>query len=143
MRLTLNTLPSFASDFIKNLPKEKSDNAYIVGLKGDLGAGKTTFVQAVAKEFGITERVTSPTFVVVKTYPIDRPPFKRLVHADLYRMHSTDSDTVGWGEYIKNGENLIFAEWSERVPGGIPPETPTLSFSVVDENTRDIVWIKK
>ncbi|TAJ15182.1 tRNA (adenosine(37)-N6)-threonylcarbamoyltransferase complex ATPase subunit type 1 TsaE [Patescibacteria group bacterium] len=142
MQVTLDTLPSFVSDFVRNFPKGKLGNAYVVGLKGDLGAGKTTFVQAVAKELGVTERVTSPTFVVVKTYAIDTPPFKRLVHADLYRMHSNDTDTIGWSEYVKNGENIILAEWSDRVPGGIPLETPILSFSVVDEDTREIVWMK-
>src|SRR3989344_8238961 len=76
------------------------NEATVVGLSGDLGAGKTTFTQAVARALGIRERVTSPTFVIMKIYALPRKwqgfplpkskgnPFcswKRLVHIDCYR----------------------------------------------------------
>ncbi|MDH5442593.1 MAG: tRNA (adenosine(37)-N6)-threonylcarbamoyltransferase complex ATPase subunit type 1 TsaE [Candidatus Nomurabacteria bacterium] len=66
---SLDELLQFASEFIANL-KPNSDNATVIALQGDLGAGKTTFTQMVAGELGVTETVNSPTFVIIKKYPI-------------------------------------------------------------------------
>lgn len=136
MEISLSTLPAYARAFVENLPRQKQEAAYVVGLEGELGSGKTTFVQEVARIFGIEGRVTSPTFVVLKMYPIDRAPFKRLVHVDLYRLHTDDPDTIGWSEYVKDPENLILAEWPLRIHGGIPKGTRVLSFSVLGEDRR-------
>lgn len=136
MEISLDTLPAYARTFVESIPKEKQQVAYVVGLEGELGAGKTTFVQEVARIFGIEGRVTSPTFVVLKTYPIEHGSFKRLVHADLYRLHQDDPDTIGWSEYVKDPENLILAEWPFRIHGGIPKGIRVLSFSVLGEDRR-------
>lgn len=139
MNVSLTELPRFAKKFVARLPQFSQQRAHIVGLSGELGAGKTAFVQEVAKALGVEHPVTSPTFILVRTYPIERPPFKHLIHIDAYRLSPTDKDTFGWKEYMKNPENLIFVEWPEHLPGGIPERTPTLSFTVLGENMRQIV----
>ncbi len=68
MDLTLEGLATFAKEFVATLPQRPGASALVVGLKGDLGAGKTAFVQAVAREMGVKESVTSPTFVIAQSY---------------------------------------------------------------------------
>lgn len=138
MDVELKDLPGFAKQFVESLPKELGTKAYIVGLLGELGAGKTAFVQEVSKRLGITRSVTSPTFVIAQTYTINYQPFERLVHIDAYRLESKESDTIGWRDFLNDPKNLILVEWADRAPGGIPAGTHTLTFTVVGENVRDI-----
>ncbi|MES2014811.1 MAG: tRNA (adenosine(37)-N6)-threonylcarbamoyltransferase complex ATPase subunit type 1 TsaE [Patescibacteria group bacterium] len=137
MEVTRSDLSTFAKEFVATLPKETGTGAYVVGLSGELGAGKTAFVQEVAKVLGVTEAVTSPTFIIVRTHAIDHPPFKRLVHIDAYRLEKSDAGTIGWDDYMHNSENLILMEWPERLPGA-PEFDARLAFSVVSEQVRDI-----
>ncbi|MES2134719.1 MAG: tRNA (adenosine(37)-N6)-threonylcarbamoyltransferase complex ATPase subunit type 1 TsaE [Patescibacteria group bacterium] len=140
MKVTLEELPEYARKFVEGLPKHHRQGAYIVGLCGELGAGKTAFTKEVAKALGIESAVTSPTFPIVQVYPmpIPHPPFKKLVHVDAYRLESADTDTVGWKEYIGEPENLILVEWPERVPGGMQPGLHCLDFEVLSENEREL-----
>ena len=138
MKVSLTGLSDFAKKFLAELPKTETDSAHIVGLSGELGAGKTAFVQEVAKALGLSAPVTSPTFILARVYPINRPPFSRLVHIDAYRLSAEEKDTFGWGEYAKNPKNLIFAEWPERLPGGVPKGARVLRFAVTGEETREI-----
>ncbi len=138
MRVFLNTLPEYARQFVEHLPTEVGKKAYIVGLSGELGAGKTAFVQEAAKALGVLDPVTSPTFIIVRTHEINRPPFKRLIHIDAYRLDPGHPDTIGWGHYASDPENLILAEWPERLPGGTPGGVQSLEFRVLSENEREI-----
>lgn len=91
-------------------------------LEGDLGAGKTTFVQALARAFGITRAVTSPTFVLANTYPI--PAGGRLVHFDLYRLASPEGlYDLGFTEALEAGDRLA-VEWPCRAARVIDAEAP-------------------
>ncbi len=136
MEVSLGELPGFAKDFAASLPKTLGEKAYIVGLSGELGAGKTAFVQEVAKALGAAQVPTSPTFVIVQTYALSKGPFARLVHMDAYRLKPSDTDTIGWEAYAANPENLILAEWPEHLPGGMPPGARRISFTVTDDTTR-------
>ena len=138
MKVTLEELPAYAKGFVESLPKELGTKAYVVGLLGELGAGKTAFVQEVAKLLGIARSVTSPTFVIAQIYTINHQAFERLVHIDAYRLDSGESDTIGWKDFLNDPKNLIFVEWADRAPGGIPTGTHILDFTVVGENVRNI-----
>ena len=95
--------------------------ATIVALSGDLGAGKTTFVQGIARALGVTETVTSPTFVLEKIYPLVDQSFARLIHIDAYRLNSADElHALGWDDIIADRENLVLVEWPEKVADAIP-----------------------
>lgn len=120
--------------------------ATIVCLKGDLGAGKTTFTQAVAKIMGVSETVTSPTFVIEKIYELANQSkgFNHLIHIDTYRLASADElAKLGFTEIINDPANLIFIEWPERVKTLLADrEVNLISFSHVNETTRSIHFEK-
>ena len=127
----------YAAAFVRTL--ERGPKATIVALKGDLGTGKTTFVQSAAKALGITESVTSPTFVIQKTYPLVGQKFARLVHIDAYRLKDAhELEVLGWAEAVSNAESLIFIEWPERVEGALPKGAIEFHLQFIDENTRGV-----
>jgi len=102
----------------KGNPKQ---GALVVGLRGDLGAGKTTFFQAIAKHLGIKDKVISPTFVIMKKYPLKNKKYNFLFHLDAYRLkNEKELLNLGWEEIVKNNKNLIFIEWPENVEKIIP-----------------------
>ncbi len=111
-----------------------SKNAVVVTLSGELGAGKTTFVQGVAKALGVGESVMSPTFVIEKIYKPERQKFQRLIHIDAYRIKSAqDLEVLGWKELLADTGNIIVLEWPERVEGAIPTDAIRIKFDIVDD----------
>lgn len=98
--------------------------ATVVGLSGDLGAGKTTLVQGIAKTLGITETVTSPTFVIAKWYETNVTEWKTLIHIDAYRIEAEEElIPLGWEEMLNTPETLIVVEWPEKIATAVPPYT--------------------
>ena len=85
---SLSDTEKIAKDFIEKISLGVYDTALVVGLYGDLGSGKTTFTQDVAKLFNIREDITSPTFVIEKMYDISTGDFKKFIHVDAYRLES-------------------------------------------------------
>ena len=118
---TLGELEAEAARFVQTL-SPRDEGATLVTLSGELGAGKTAFVKAVAKAFGIEEVVNSPTFVLEKIYQLPAPAaFKRLVHIDAYRLEKgSELAPLGFDELVRDRDNLIFLEWPERVKGALP-----------------------
>ena len=129
----------FARNF-SDLMLAHVNKATIVRLVGDLGSGKTTFVKAVTKSLGGNDLdVTSPTFVIMKSYPLRRGPWKTLVHIDAYRLDDPkEVEKLRFSEVFSNLNNLVFIEWPEKIASALPPKTTTLSFTFIDENTRQI-----
>ncbi len=94
------------------------DGPITVALLGELGAGKTVFVRGAARGLGITENITSPTFVLLKIYQGRLP----LYHFDFYRLSATeDPGQLGFDEYLP-GDGVAFVEWAGRLPRLIPAE---------------------
>jgi|SRR3989344_721074 len=132
-----DSMVRYATAFVRTLVPGKT--ATVVGLAGDLGAGKTTFIQGAAKSLGIEESVTSPTFVIEKIYPLVDQPFAHLIHIDAYRLKSADElVALGWGEIIRDPRNVIFIEWPERVSNIMPADAKRLKLRFIDEKTRGI-----
>lgn len=97
--------------------------ATVVGLRGDLGAGKTTLVQALARSLGVATPVVSPTFVIAKFYETNHSQYKRLVHVDAYRIEDVgELEPLGFDEIIKDPNTLLVVEWPERIQSALPPE---------------------
>ena len=91
----------------------------VVALEGDLGAGKTTFVQGLAAALGAKRAVTSPTFCLVVEHPTDT---LLLVHLDLYRLHGPDDVLdLGWEDYLSRGAAML-VEWPDRAGDLVPPD---------------------
>ncbi len=139
----IEEMEEFAGFYIKNLEK-KSDGAEIILLEGDLGSGKTTFTQQIAKIFEIEDYVTSPTFVIQKRYKINNSHnlgFENLVHIDAYRLESGEELlNLDWKENILNSKNIIFIEWPERVRDILLKNTKKIYFKFIDENKREISY---
>lgn len=134
----LEDTQKFANDFISNL-SPNSDRATIVGLYGNLGAGKTTLIQSIARVLGISETVTSPTFVIEKIYELTDKKFTHLIHIDAYRLEKSEELLhLGWRDIISDSHNLILIEWPERV-SDIMPEHIKISLKTLEnETSREI-----
>jgi tRNA threonylcarbamoyladenosine biosynthesis protein TsaE len=119
----LEGMQKVAGEFISGLTMSRS-GATVVGLYGDLGAGKTSFTQGAARALGIEEVVVSPTFVIEKIYelPVQGRPFFHFIHIDAYRLEKSEEMLhLGWQDIISRHSNLIFIEWPERVADIMPP----------------------
>ena len=134
-------MEEFAVFYLKNLEKTLN-KASIVLLEGDLGSGKTTFTQQIAKYFEIKDYITSPTFVIQKKYRILNSQglgFENLIHIDAYRLESgKELFDLEWEKNIFNPKNIIFIEWSERVFEVLPNDVKKINFKFIDEETREI-----
>ena len=94
-----------------------SGKATVVALIGNLGAGKTTFTQAVAEALGVKENITSPTFVIEKIYKLKGQKWQNLIHLDCYRLDKPEELLhLGWAEIASEPENLILVEWADKFP---------------------------
>ena len=126
-----------AKEFVNKISKTKNKVACVVGLYGDLGAGKTTFTQYVAKELGIKKKVASPTFVVMKRYPLKHEMFKNFYHLDAYRLkNEKELLSLGWKETISNPENIVFIEWPELVKKAMPKKHYKIKIKHLKEGER-------
>jgi tRNA threonylcarbamoyladenosine biosynthesis protein TsaE len=156
----------FINDFI--LPEKSREKAFVVGLYGDLGAGKTTFMKYLAKNLDVKETIQSPTFVIMKKYDLSvektglrdtskeeskkkesdlsylvpRTSYCYLYHIDAYRIESNDEMLkLGWNEIISNPKNIIFVEWPEIIKDIMPSHTK-IFFEHLSENERKIKIIQ-
>jgi len=105
----------------------KTKNALVLAFQGNLGTGKTTFIQAFAKGLGIKNRLTSPTFVLMKKY-------NNLYHFDCYRIKNyKDMESLDFKEIISNSKNIIVIEWAEKIKNKLPKDTIWLKFKIINE----------
>lgn len=105
-----------------------------ITLEGDLGAGKTTFTQALAKGLGITRTVNSPTFTIMKQYN----GRLSLNHLDVYRLADSDED-LGWDE-IFYGDAVTVVEWAHLIADELPKERLGIEISRISETERKFVF---
>lgn len=136
----LEELQDEAARFSHTLTPSAS-NAVLVTLSGELGAGKTSFAQGIARELGIEEPITSPTFVLEKKYNLPAgKQFKHLVHIDAYRLEGRKSLTpLGFSELYDDPSNLILLEWPEFVQEQLPKADVSVTLTVSGEG-RDISY---
>lgn len=135
-KVLLADLGDFAREVLKSLDFARGKSrATLVALCGDLGAGKTTFVQALAKELGVKEIVQSPTYVLMKSYALPMNDlrsrsYSRLVHVDLYRLEKPEEFvTLKPEEFLNDSRDLVCIEWPERAGGALPSADLTIRFS--------------
>lgn len=127
----------YAEKFLKELVPSK-DGATTVGLYGDLGSGKTTFVQSIGRALGITDPMQSPTFVIIKKFILHTSYFKTLFHVDAYRIEKGGGLLrLGFKEMLSDPKNLILVEWADRVADILPPGHIKLRCRFVDAGTRE------
>jgi tRNA threonylcarbamoyladenosine biosynthesis protein TsaE len=155
-------LEKLAENVLILATEKKYNHATVLALQGELGAGKTTFTKSLARILGITDSVTSPTFVIQKTFSINSAnsenddknlvtenkalakafsnnSFAQLIHIDSYRLDlSAELAHLGWHDLLNQKENLIVVEWPERIADILPMQYILLKFTHVDETTREV-----
>lgn len=135
----LSEIQKIARNLKECFVKKTSNGACIVGLEGNLGAGKTTLTQALAKELGIKEKILSPTFVIMKKFAIRNSQFQNFYHIDCYRINKPEEIlSLGFKEIISESKNIIIIEWADKIKKILPKNTTWLKFSFFDEKTRKI-----
>jgi len=126
-----------AEQILKTKPKKK---AFVIGLIGDLGGGKTTFLQGFAKGLGIRKRVLSPTFIILKRFKIPGLRFETFYHIDCYRIDEPEEVlNLGFKEIISNSGNIVALEWAEKIKEILPKDALILKFVFLSKQTREIV----
>jgi len=130
----------FAKEILEKKPKK---TAFVIGLEGELGGGKTTFMQGFAKGLGIKEKILSPTFVIMKKFKIQylKSNIQYLIHIDCYRIEKPkELLTLGFKEIISNPKNIIAVEWADRIRKIMPKDSIWIKFDFIDRNTRRMIY---
>ncbi|MBT3295100.1 MAG: tRNA (adenosine(37)-N6)-threonylcarbamoyltransferase complex ATPase subunit type 1 TsaE [Verrucomicrobia bacterium] len=123
---------ALAAELLKSLPARA-----VIALHGDLGSGKTCFVQGLAEALGVTEPVTSPTFTLVNEYMGTRA----LTHVDLYRLSDPDEALAMGFEELVESDGITAVEWAERAEELLPAETLHLRFKTPEDGTTRVISI--
>lgn len=116
----------------------------ILGLSGELGAGKTVFTKGLAKGLGIQQNVASPTFNLMRLYeirePAANPEIKKFCHIDAYRVESEfEVIDAGVEDYMGKEDTLTVVEWADKIGDILPGRTVHISFKILEDNSRKIV----
>lgn len=144
MEKTAGTLAEFeaeAAAFVRGLTPQ-GGGATLVTLSGELGAGKTAFTKTVARTLGVTEEVTSPTFLIMKSYALKGgAAFRTLVHVDAYRLGSgADLSPLKFDEVLAESDTLVMLEWPERVADILPAPAVRISIESAADGSRKITY---
>ena len=128
---------------VTNSPEETAHLAELAGqkiregtvlcLEGDLGAGKTLFVQSLARTLGVEGEVTSPTFNLMNVYE----GICRIYHFDLYRLENeTELEDIGFYEYTEEPEGIVVIEWPDKFPESLPDDYVEVHIERIGEKSR-------
>lgn len=124
---SLTDTQQIAERFIYALPEGGT-----LALSGDLGSGKTTFVQALGRSLGINEAMPSPTFTLSNEYRLAK---SMLIHADLYRLDTPEAiQHIGLTDYFNQPHTYLAVEWADRLPKLFPDGTLWLTFVLVQDH---------
>lgn len=117
--------------------KEAGQNNLVIALQGDLGAGKTTFTQQLAKYLEIEEVVNSPTFTIMKQYDLSHPQFETLIHIDAYRLESDlETKPLYFEEIFKQPQVIVCVEWPEIIANILPKNAVWVKIEIGEGEVR-------
>lgn len=138
LTVTEKEMTGVAEKILSTLAKMEGDDAKVLFLEGDLGAGKTTFTKEIAQHLGIVkEDVHSPTFILKKEYRASHPTFKKLIHIDAYRFEREEEATVlRLEDDIEDPSSLIVIEWPSKMK--YKQADMLIMFKVIDDETREL-----
>ena len=119
---------------------KKAKGGEVYALQGDLGAGKTVFVRGFAAGLGVKRNVNSPTFVLMKIYPVKKhKSIKQICLIDAYRLRSAkDLAAIGAQDYLGKKDAVCFIEWPERVKKILPRKVRLIKLNQINEDKREI-----
>jgi tRNA threonylcarbamoyladenosine biosynthesis protein TsaE len=145
---------SFSSDETKRLGRDVAKSlitdrsayvihALVITLRGDLGAGKTTFTQGFFRGLGIKRNPTSPTFVIMRHYKVRAKRFRDIYHFDAYRLKKVeDLAVLKFEDILSDPGNMVLIEWPERIKEAIPKKAIRLDFSYGKKENERIIKMK-
>lgn len=120
---------------VKEFIKEMGDNT-VFAFRGEMGAGKTTFIKAICENLGVSDTINSPTFAIVNEYRSDSAEL--IYHFDFYRINKIEEAyDFGYEDYFYSG-SLCFIEWPEKIESILPHDTVDVEISVLEDGTRDV-----
>ncbi len=118
-----------ARKIAKDGAQKNAKDAVVIGLAGELGSGKTTFIQGFFRGLGVRKKIASPTFVLIKSYKLKTISYKLAHHIDAYRLKKPgELLALGFKEIIKNPENIVLIEWADRMKKLLPESAAKLRF---------------
>jgi len=118
-----------------------ADGRQKMAFYAEIGAGKTTFIQAICKRLKVVERVTSPTFSLINEYSCDDGKGTLVYHIDLYRLNSTqEALDIGIEDYLYQ-EGFTFVEWPDLVEKLLPTDVIRINIEILDNSTRKILFL--
>ncbi|HOS88228.1 MAG TPA: tRNA (adenosine(37)-N6)-threonylcarbamoyltransferase complex ATPase subunit type 1 TsaE [Candidatus Pacearchaeota archaeon] len=133
--------PEQTKCFGEKLAKEAKPNskARVYCLRGELGAGKTCFLQGFGKGLNIKEKIQSPTFIIMSRFPLRNQKFNNFYHLDCYRIEEPEEILkLDFEEIINNPQNIVAIEWPEKIEQFLPKERTDIVLKILDENKREI-----
>lgn len=126
--------PEETKEFGRALAEELKAGS-VVALSGPLGSGKTVMIQGICSGLGVTEPVTSPSFVIINEYPGKI----RVYHFDLYRLENTEEFIkLGYEEYFY-GKGITLIEWAEKIKAFLPQKRIEIDLEILSEKKRKIL----
>ncbi|AEE50606.1 tRNA (adenosine(37)-N6)-threonylcarbamoyltransferase complex ATPase subunit type 1 TsaE [Haliscomenobacter hydrossis] len=135
----LESLPQCSKKLLETFP-----NARVFAFTGEVGAGKTTFIQNLCKRLGVTSAVTSPTFALVNEYPYTDLASglpQSVYHLDLYRLRSIEEALeIGIEDYLYS-QKYCFVEWPELVEPLLPADTVRIHFEILSDSQRKMLFL--
>ncbi|MFT3995126.1 MAG: tRNA (adenosine(37)-N6)-threonylcarbamoyltransferase complex ATPase subunit type 1 TsaE [Dysgonomonas sp.] len=128
---SLETIDEAAVEFIKTM----GDNT-VFAFRGEMGAGKTTFIKAICENLGVSDTINSPTFAIVNEYRSDSGEL--IYHFDFYRINKIEEAyDFGYEDYFFSG-SLCFIEWPEKIESLLPADVVNVNITISDDGSRNV-----
>ncbi len=132
--MTLTTKSALETKKLGEKLSKRFTKGVVVCLRGELGAGKTTFIQGVAKGLKIKKRINSPTFIIARRYD-------NFWHIDLYRLTSyKEAYAIGIEEIINDKTSVVLIEWPEKIKKILPKKRWEINIEIISANKRKITY---
>jgi tRNA threonylcarbamoyladenosine biosynthesis protein TsaE len=111
----------------------------VLCLRGELGSGKTTFLQGLGKILGVKEKIQSPTFIIMSRFPLKNFSFKNFFHFDCYRLEDSEEIIkLGFKEIIADPKNIVAIEWPQMIEKFLPQKRIEITLEALEEDKRKI-----
>lgn len=118
--------------------------ALVLALTGELGGGKTTFLQGFGKGLNLRQKILSPTFIVMKKFPISDPKFRFFYHLDCYRIQTPKEILdLGFKKILSDPHHIVAIEWADKIRKIVPQSALWIRFEFINEKTRKITISEK
>jgi tRNA threonylcarbamoyladenosine biosynthesis protein TsaE len=139
MKFSKEQLPRVAEGLVAYAAAHSDKKAFVIALEGDLGAGKTTLTQHIARALGVAQTPPSPTFVILRSYKTAHPAFLQLVHIDAYRLDDeSELPPLRLGEVFESEGTLVCVEWPQKLGAALPASALHITLRYIGEETREL-----